>query len=306
MQVLPATPEEEGTTMSQDRDYVLGTHDDEIARLGLQHRVWRPRALDAWQRAGFTIGQTLLDVGCGPGHASVDLAEIVGPAGRVVAIDRSRRFLDALEDTRRRRGLDQLTTQELDLDEAELPGVAADGADGAWVRWVFAFVKRPRELLARVCGALRPGGALVLHEYFDYSTWRMAPRSPELEEFVRAVMESWRANGGEPDIGLELPRWLGELGFEVKALRPLIDIVPATSFLWQWPMSFVEVGLRRLVDIGHLTPARAEAIARAVAACEAAPHTLMITPAVLEIIAVKGAGAAPPATGDSGRSAALV
>ena len=64
---------------TRDRDYVLGTHDEEIARLGLQHRVWRPRALDAWTRAGFTQGQTLLDVGCGPGHASVDLAELVGP-----------------------------------------------------------------------------------------------------------------------------------------------------------------------------------------------------------------------------------
>ena len=30
-----------------ERDYVLGTHDDEVMRLGLQHRVWRPRALDA-------------------------------------------------------------------------------------------------------------------------------------------------------------------------------------------------------------------------------------------------------------------
>ena len=34
-----------------ERDYVLGTHDDEIYRLGYQHRVWRPRALDAWARA---------------------------------------------------------------------------------------------------------------------------------------------------------------------------------------------------------------------------------------------------------------
>ena len=77
-------------TAQKERDYVLGTHDDEIVRLGLQHRVWRARTHDAWRRAGFTIGQTLLDVGCGPGYASLDLAELVGPTGRVVAIDRSR------------------------------------------------------------------------------------------------------------------------------------------------------------------------------------------------------------------------
>src|SRR5512145_20364 len=139
---------------ARERAYVLGTHDEELSRLGLQHRVWRPRALDGWRRGGFTVGQTILDVGCGPGYASVDLAEIVGPSGRIVAIDQSRRYLDALEAARRQRGLDQIAMLERNLDAPEpFPG----GADGAWARWVFAFVKHPRALLARVGGALRPG-----------------------------------------------------------------------------------------------------------------------------------------------------
>jgi len=271
-------------TMSHDRDYVLGTHDDEIARLALQHRVWRPRALDAWRRAGFTVGQTLLDIGCGPGHASVDLAEIVGPAGRIVAIDRSRRFLETLDTTSRKRGLDNITTMERDLDAADpLPA----GADGAWARWVFAFVKHPRELLARACAALKPGGILVVHEYFDYSTWRLSPRSAEFEEFVEIVMESWRAEGGEPDIGLALPRWSAELGFATQSLHPIVDVVPASNFVWQWPAAFLRVGLPRLVELGHLTTDRARAIADSLTAREASPNTLMVTPALLEIIAVR-------------------
>src|SRR5262245_40928459 len=113
--------------INQNRDYVLGTHDDEIQRLALQHRVWRPRALDAWRRAGFTFGQTLLDVGCGPGYAALDLADIVGPTGRIIAVDGSRRFLDFLEATCRQRGLENIETVEADLDRTELPDVAADG-----------------------------------------------------------------------------------------------------------------------------------------------------------------------------------
>ena len=114
------------SSMSSERDYVLGTHDEEIARLGLQHRLWRPRALEAWRRAGFTAGQTILDVGCGPGYASLDLAEIVGRSGRVLAVDRSRRFLDALEAVRRERGLDQIETHEQDLDAGELPPASGE------------------------------------------------------------------------------------------------------------------------------------------------------------------------------------
>src|SRR5205085_5527349 len=66
-----------------EKDYVLGTHDEELIRLGLQHRVWRPIVLDCWQRAGITIGKRVLDLGAGPGYAALDLAEIVGFSGEV-------------------------------------------------------------------------------------------------------------------------------------------------------------------------------------------------------------------------------
>lgn len=268
--------------MSPERDYILGTHDEEIERLGLQHRVWRPRALDAWRRAGFTLGQTILDIGCGPGYASLDLAEIVGPAGRVISIDRSRRFLDALELARSQRGMTNITTLESDLDTPKLPLLEAHGA---WCRWVLAFVKNPRDLLVQIAVAMRPGGVLAIHEYFDYRTWRYAPRSPELEEFVSIVMDSWRASGGEPDIALELPRWLADAGFDIIGLKPIIDIVPRSNFVWEWPTSFIEVGIRRLVDLGRLTADRGRAIVEAIKERGNQPHQMMITPAVLEIIA---------------------
>ncbi len=267
-----------------EKDYILGTHDEEIARLGLQHRVWKPRVLDAWSRAGFSAGHVLLDVGCGPGWASLDMAAIVGPGGRVHAVDRSRRFLEALEAERSRSGIGNLLTHEIDLDTGPLPDLRADGA---WARWVFAFVKRPRDLAGRLREALRPGGSVVLHEYFDYAAWRMAPRVAELEEFVTAVMESWRAQGGEPDVGLDLPGWLTESGFDVRDLRTHVSLVSPADPIWQWPRSFVEVGLSRLVDLGFLPAGRAGEIAAAVAAAERNPATLMVTPAVVEILAVR-------------------
>jgi ubiquinone/menaquinone biosynthesis C-methylase UbiE len=270
--------------MATDGDYLIGTGNDEIARLALQHRVWRPRVLDAWRRAGFTVGQTLVDIGCGPGNASVDLAEIVGDSGRVIAIDRSRRFLDALQTTRQERKLAQLQTLELDLEAAELPRLEADGA---WCRWVLAFLKDPRNLLTRIAGTLKRGGVFVAHEYFDYATWRLTPRCSEVEEFVELMMKTWRMHDGEPDVGLNLPRWLAELGFEITSLRPVVHIIPASDFLWQWTRTFIYSGLRRLVELDQLTSERARAIAEAFEAREAAPHTLMITPAVLEILAVR-------------------
>lgn len=270
----PQTPSE--------REYVLGTGDEEIARLGLQHRVWRPRALDAWRRAGFTVGQTILDVGCGPGYASLDLAEIVGPSGRVVSVDTSARFLEAFDRARRGRGLDQITLQQVDLDSADLPAVSVNGV---WVRWVFSFLRQPRQALERVLRTVAPGGVLVIHEYLHYGTWRLEPRSADLDRFVSIVMESWRAEGGEPDIAAPLLTWLQQLGLRIEAAQPFVDVVAPDNFMWQWPKAFATAGAQRLVQIGRLRPDQAEAVARAFERADSNPHARVITPVVLEIIA---------------------
>ncbi len=267
-----------------DRDYLLGTHDEEIARLGLQHRVWQPRTLASWRAAGFTTGQTILDVGAGPGYASLDLAAITGPAGRVIALERSRRFLDVLAARAEVAGLRNITTVELDLEHDPLPAVTADAA---WGRWVFAFLQRPRDVLVKVRDALRPGGSLVLYEYLDYATWRLLPNVPEIEALVPIVVENWRATGGDPDVGREIPAWLEELGFEVRAVRPMIDVITPADYTWQWPATFVQVGVERLVSLGRLDAAQGRAIAEAYAAAERRPHTRMITPMVAEIVAVR-------------------
>lgn len=255
-------------------DYVLGTHNEEQARLGLQHRVWRDRALDAWRRAGFAKDHTIIDVGCGPGYAALDLAEI---AGRVVAIDRSTDFLEALK-TRRTANVE---THQVDLDRDPLP---VSGADGAWVRWVFAFLRDPRSLVRRLHAALRPGAAIVVHEYFDYSTWRFTERSEIFESFVATVMRSWRGTGGEPDIARELVGWLEDDGFRIESLRPLVDVIAPSDFPWQWPKTFVHVGLSRLVELGEISESQAAAVRSEFTRLEERPHIRMFTPAVLEII----------------------
>jgi SAM-dependent methyltransferase len=268
---------------SPDVDYILGTHDEEVARLGLQHRLWRPRAMDAWRRAGFRAGQRLADIGSGPGFAALDLAEVVGPSGHVFAIERSRRFLDVLEREREQRALSQLSTRLADLDLDALP---AD-LDGAWCRWVLAFVKRPRTVVEKIAVSLKPGGVFVAHEYLNYAAWRLLPASPAFESFVAEVIASWRADGGEPDIAIPLPGWLERAGFEIRSLRPIIDLLTPADDLWAWPEAFLRVGLERLVSLGRFTPTRAQTILRDFEARKADPGIRWTTPLVLELIAVK-------------------
>jgi SAM-dependent methyltransferase len=265
-----------------DGDYVLGASDEEIQRLGLQHAVWRPRVLDAWRRAGFTRGQRVIDFGAGPGYASLDLAEIVGPQGEVLALDRSARFLEHLRGAAAARGLAQIRTQEVDVERDDLP---AGSADAAWCRWIFTFLRRPEETLERLVRCLRPGGALVIHEYVEYATWRMVPRAPAFDAFIAAVMASWRAEGGEPNIGVELIPRLEQAGCRIESVRAICDVVGPGDFIWQWPTGFFDGGLARLVDLGRVDPAEADAMRSEFAAALADPHTRVVTPMVCEIVA---------------------
>ena len=265
-------------------DYVLGTHDEELERLGVQHHAWRQYAHAAWKRAGFARGHTLIDLGAGPGFASLDLAELVGAAGRVVAVERSRRFLARLEEEKRRRSLTQLEILQADLDES-LPLVG--GADGLWCRWVAAFVRNPRILVDRIRSAVRVGGTVVFHEYSEYATWRLMPENPELTAFVAEVMRSWRADGGEPNIGRSLPGWLTEAGFEVTSIRPIVEVVTPQDPMWQWPRAFVRTGSARLRELGIVDERTAERTWTSFVEAEQRPATWLITPTVLEVIARK-------------------
>jgi SAM-dependent methyltransferase len=268
--------------MAQDREYVLGTHDVEVQRLELQNEVWRERSRRAWQRAGIAAGQTILDLGCGPGFAALDLARLAGPAGRVIAIDQSARFLGVLEQTARDHGHTNVTAVELDLDDPDRP---LPSADAAWARWVFAFVRDPQRLVERLAAVLPPGGVVAIHEYFDYAAWRVSPSEPDFERFVATVIESWRASGGEPDIGLEMPRWLEASGFEVQPLCTHVDLVAPGSDGWRWLAAFVSSGIDRLTALGALGRDGADAMRGALQRAAANPRSLMVTPAVVELIA---------------------
>jgi SAM-dependent methyltransferase len=267
-----------------ERDYLLGTQDEEIQRLGLQHRVWRPTVLKCWRDVGIGVGSKVLDVGAGPGYATVDLAEIVGPGGGVTSVERSTKFVNAIRQSCLVRALTNVKIHELDLMTDDLP---VGDYDFSWCRWVVAFVSDPLLLVKKIGGALRKGGRALFYEYAGYETWRFAPSRENHERFRGHVVEAWRASGGEPDIGLALPDLLGQSGFVVRSATPHIFCFRPNDYIWQWPATFIETGLARLKELGRIDEQFAGKVRAEFAAAEADPTSLMLTPLVLEIVAEK-------------------
>lgn len=269
---------------AKDRSYVIGTHDAEIERLGVQHRVWRASVLDLWNRAGVTAGQTIIDAGSGPGYGSLDLAEIAGPNGRVMALERSARFLSTLRVNAAARHLANIEPVEADLLEYDWPSAVADRL---WCRWVLAFVADPARVVRGFARALKPGGKAMIQEYYDYGSWRLAPHSDVFEAYVAKIIAHWRASGGEPDIGLELPRLLTAAGFDIELVRPVVFTARLSDFAARWPIGFARSYLPVMRDAGAITAHEAEVITAVLDRYEAGPGALVITPGVLQVVATK-------------------
>lgn len=267
-----------------EHDYLLGTHDAELVRLGFQHRVWAGPTADAWERGGFRPGATILDVGCGPGYATLDLAQLVRQAGRVIAVDRSERFIAYLEAERRRRGLTQIETR---LEDLESLSQAEASVDYAFARWVLCFVARPDEVVARVARALRPGGAFVVMDYCHYEGFCVAPRSDVIERVIAAVSESFRRAGGNADVGRDVPTYMLNAGLEVHSIRQVVRLGRARSSVWEWPWAFFVNFLPTLVEEGLISEADRLEFNRDWEERSRNPGAYLLTPPMVEIVGVK-------------------
>jgi SAM-dependent methyltransferase len=153
-------------------------------------------------------GMTVLDVGCGPGTITADLAELVAP-GRVTG-------LDSVPDVVARAG-EELAGRGLGNAGAAVGDVyALDHPDGAFdvvhAHQVLQHLADPVAALREMRRVCRPGG-LVAARDADYSAMTWYPRVPELDEWLALYRRTARRNGGEPDAGPRLKSWALDAGF---------------------------------------------------------------------------------------------
>ncbi len=269
-----------------DQPYVLGTHGEELERLRFQHELWRPLAEAAWDRAGLTAGERVLDLGAGPGFAALDLARRVGPTGQVLALEHSPAYVAAGRLLAVEAGLTHLELRQHDLLRDPLPH---EGFDLAWMRWVAMFLADLEPLLTQLPLALRPGGRLVLHEYVQWDSFGLHPHGAAIHRFGQAVQRSFRQAGGDPDVNRRLPSLLAARGFRIDALEPLPVLGREGSLAAQWMQRFVMVYAHQLQAQGLWSAAdQAEALAEIEAAAED-PGSFWMGPTVLELRATRWA-----------------
>ena len=162
----------------------------------------------------------VLDIGCGPGTISADLAALV-PQGRVTAVDYASGIVEQAAEEARARGLTNMTFAVADVHDLSYED---DAFDVVHAHQVLQHVGDPVQALREMRRVAKPGGVVAVRDS-DYRAFTWFPESEGLTAWLDLYEEVARAGGGEPDAGRRLKAWALRAGFDESK-------VEATSSTW--------------------------------------------------------------------------
>lgn len=197
--------------------YDLGHDDPEIERLQLQATIIAGVTRRLIAECGIASGMRVLDLGCGAGDVSMLLAETVGPSGRVVAVDREPRAIEAAQ---RRAGaagyrhLDFIIASDEDFSASSL-------FDAAFGRYVLIHQQDPVAFVRHAAAAVRHGGIVAFHELALDVMGHSSPPMQLFERIGRCLRETSRALRPHYDIATRLVACFQDCG------------LPAPHLIWE-------------------------------------------------------------------------
>ena len=205
--------------------YVLTLTETELTRYRRMAAWARRDESELWTSAGIVAGATVADVGCGPGAVTVELADVVGPEGLVIAVDQDEAALAIAREVVAQQALDNVLLRQGDADAT---GISPAGVDAVVIRHVLAHNgPRAQAIVDHAASLLRPGGALLVLDV-DLTAQRMLPVDADLADLQDRYVELHRARGNDPTIGLRLRDLLANADLDVTNYRGWYSIVTRT------------------------------------------------------------------------------
>jgi SAM-dependent methyltransferase len=153
-------------------------------------------------------GQRLLDIGCGPGTITVDLARRIAP-GEVLGLDVAEEVVAQAEAHRCDEGVENVRFATGDVYALDVPDASFDVVHA---HQVLQHLTEPVRALQELRRVLKPGGLLAVRDS-DYGAFTWAPADAGLDRWLELYHQVTHHNGAEPDAGRFLLGWVQQAGF---------------------------------------------------------------------------------------------
>ena len=184
-----------------------------------------------WSRAGLRKDMRVLDLACGPGVISRELARVAS-SGEVIGIDLSDELLKVANELNRQEGTGNLSFRKGDVYELD---VEESSIDFIYTRFFFQHLQYPEKALENIARALKPGGILCITD-IDDGFLSLYPEPAFFAPFIQKAAEWQEAQGGDRYIGRKL-------GFYLEGAK--MEEVAVDAFT----VSSAEMGLEKFLDI---------------------------------------------------------
>lgn len=170
-------------------------------------------------RAGVGPGMRCLDLGCGGGEVTFELARLVAPDGVAVGVDMDEVKLSLAREAARERSVENVEFRAANVNDWDEPAAY----DVVYSRALLQHLSQPVALLRRMWDAVRPGGALIVEDV-DHESWTCHPENEGFAFFKRNFCLALDHAGGDHTIGRKLYSYFLDAGIpdpQVAVIQPL-------------------------------------------------------------------------------------
>lgn len=263
--------------MTHSSHYVIRGGPEGRERLRVLGRIMHPTSMALFDRCGIKDGMACLDVGCGGGDVTLELARRVAPTGAVVGLDIDEEKVRIARAEAEQRGVANVDFRVSDIGDAAGP----PAFDLVYARFLLTHLREPEGAVGGFRRKLRPGGLLVVED-IDFSGHFTHPESEAFRRYHALYCATVTRRGGDPNIGPRLPGLLRQAGFQdihVTAVQPLA-LEGETKLISALTMESIAGAV--LAD-GLASQEEVEAIVRELYAFAADPSTLAGPPRVVQV-----------------------
>jgi ubiquinone/menaquinone biosynthesis C-methylase UbiE len=193
------------TISSRRESYVLGGTGHEHERLIRQAKIFNPFTERLFRNAGIARGQRVLDIGSGVGDVAMLVADLVGPTGEVVGVERDANTLTKARSRVAEAQLRNVSFVTMDVSQAvsEVDNKPFDVIVG---RLILEYLPDPGAVLRSLSKLVRPGGIIVIQDCYWAPLLQLTARLPLWTKCTTLIHQTFERSGANVDMEHRLYR----------------------------------------------------------------------------------------------------